>query len=156
MFKKFDALKLPKLNLPAYQFDIKSNEGRLLIYDVFRKKSIILTPEEWVRQNFLQYLTHEYHYPKSLIKIESGLKFNNRLKRSDIMVYDRDGLPFLLVECKSYTTKISQSIFDQVATYNQTLKAKNIVVTNGMEHFCCEIDFDSNKYKFVEEIPKFV
>lgn len=149
-------MKLPKLNLPVYKFDIKNNEGRLLIYDVIRKKSIVLTPEEWVRQNFMQYLIHEYHYPKALMKIESGLKYNNRLKRSDIMVYDRSGLPFLLVECKSYTTKISQSIFDQVAVYNQTLKAKNIVVTNGMEHFCCEMEFDTNTYRFIEEIPKFI
>jgi len=149
-------LTFPKLNLPSYTFDISNKEDRLLIYDVFRKKQVVLTPEEWVRQNFLQFLIQEHQYPKSLIKVEGGLRYNSKQKRSDILVYTRNGTPFLLVECKSNTIKIGQQTFDQAAVYNQTIKAKYIVITNGLEHYCCQMDFDKNTYSFVEEVPKFI
>ncbi|MDH5474675.1 MAG: type I restriction enzyme HsdR N-terminal domain-containing protein [Cyclobacteriaceae bacterium] len=149
-------MTFPKLNLPSYTFDISNKEDRLLIYDVFRKKQVVLTPEEWVRQNFLQFLIQEHQYPKSLIKVEGGLRYNSKQKRSDILVYTRNGTPFLLVECKSNTIKIGQQTFDQAAVYNQTIKAKYIVITNGLEHYCCQMDFDKNTYSFVEEVPKFI
>lgn len=149
-------LILPKLNLPHYEIDIKSSEGKLYVYDIIRKKRVVLTPEEWVRQNFIHHLIKTSGYSKSLIKIESGMKYNQRLKRSDIVVYTRDGNPHLLVECKSFTTKINQSTFDQVAVYNQTIKAKYLMITNGDQHYCCEMDFESNNYKFVDEIPDLV
>jgi len=148
-------LKLPNLNLPNYEFNVKTNKGKLSIYDINRKKFVVLTPEEWVRQNMVQYLIIELRYPASLIKIEGSLRFNNRIKRSDIVVYNRNGNPFLIVECKSYKTKITQLTFDQVAVYNQSIMAEFILVTNGMQHFCCNMDFEKNKIEFVDEIPKF-
>ena len=148
-------MKLPNLNLPNYEFNVKTNKGKLSIYDINRKKFVVLTPEEWVRQNMVQYLIIELRYPASLIKIEGSLRFNNRIKRSDIVVYNRNGNPFLIVECKSYKTKITQLTFDQVAVYNQSIMAEFILVTNGMQHFCCHMDFEKNKIEFVDEIPKF-
>lgn len=148
-------MKLPNLNLPNYEFDVKTNKGKLSIYDINRKKFVVLTPEEWVRQNMVQYLINELQYPASLIKIEGSLEYNNRKKRSDILVYNRNGDPFLIVECKSYKTKITQLTFDQVGVYNQSMKAEFILVTNGMEHFCCQMDFEKNNIEFIQEIPKF-
>ena len=145
-------MKLPSLNLPTYQFDIKSNEGQLFIYDVIRKKSIQLTPEEWVRQNFVQFLIDK-GYSKALMKIEGGLKYNTRLKRSDIVIYNNEGKPQLLVECKSDKVKLQQSHFDQAAVYNQTLKARYLVITNGLQHYCAEMDFKKGNYTFLEDIP---
>lgn len=147
-------LKLPKLNLPYYELDIKSSEGKLYVYDIIRKKRIVLTPEEWVRQNLIHHLIKVNGFSKSLIKIESGLKYNQRLKRSDILIYSNDGMPYLLVECKSINTKIHQSTFDQVALYNQTIRAQFVMISNGQEHYCCEMDFENNSFKFIEEIPK--
>src|SRR5437868_14722578 len=111
------------LNLPPCEFNLKEIDGKLSIYDSLRKKYLVLTPEEWVRQHFIHFLINQYHYPKSLIKIESGHTYNQLSKRSDIIIYDRYGKVFLLVECKSAKSKISQKTFDQVATYNLTLKA---------------------------------
>ncbi|MDN5202913.1 type I restriction enzyme HsdR N-terminal domain-containing protein [Fulvivirgaceae bacterium BMA10] len=142
-----------KLNLPEYDFRITKSGGKLFIFDPLRKKNIVLTPEEWVRQHFIQYLINDLHYAKPLIKIESGLRYNNLPRRSDILVYDRKGQPFLIVECKSFEFKIDQKAFDQISRYNQTLKAPYIVVTNGMQHFCCQISHKDQSFEFLDNIP---
>jgi hypothetical protein len=144
-----------KLNLPSYHINIKSEEGKNFVFDVLRKKFVLLTPEEWVRQHFVHLLIQHYQYPKSLIKLESGLKYNKLKKRSDIIVYDREGKIFLIVECKSADVSISQKVFEQVTMYNDTLKAKYIVVTNGLKHFCCSIDHQEKKFKFMDDLPAF-
>lgn len=143
------------LNLPQYQFKLKEVSGKIQIFDAFRKKYVVLTPEEWVRQNFLQYLVTEKKYAASLIAVEAGLKYNELQKRADILVYDKQGSPFLLVECKAPEVKISQDVFDQVARYNMSFKVVYLVVTNGMDHFCCKMDYEKNNYQFLEEIPVF-
>lgn len=147
--------QLVKLNLPEYQFKIKSDDKKTQIFDAVRKKYVALTPEEWVRQNFVQYLIRNRNFPASLIAIEMGLKYNKLGKRGDVVVYDREGKPYLIVECKAPGVKISQSTFDQAARYNMTLKVKYLVVTNGLSHFCCVIDHKERKYNFIEEIPAF-
>ncbi|CAN5325299.1 type I restriction enzyme HsdR N-terminal domain-containing protein [soil metagenome] len=144
------------LNLPAYDFKVKKSEGKVWIFDIMRKKFVVLTPEEWVRQHFVSFLIQEHHYPKALFKIEGGLTYNKLQKRSDILIYNREGKAWMLVECKSPTIKLSQRAFNQVAIYNMTIGAKYLAVTNGMVHFCCEAPMPGQAGKFLEEFPEFV
>src|SRR5688500_89897 len=146
---------MQKLNLPSFEYNIREINGKAAIFDVLRKKFVVLTPEEWVRQHFVNFLINHYSYPKSLIRLESGLKYKQLQKRSDIQVFDREGNIFLIVECKSADVKISQNTFEQVARYNFTLKAKFVAITNGMKHFCCSIDHEKQKYEFVKDLPEF-
>jgi hypothetical protein len=150
-----DIILMQALNLPAYPFKIKENGNRLQIFDSFRKKYLVLTPEEWVRQHFLQFLVQDKKYPVSLIGVETGLVYNELNKRADILVHNRLGKPHLLVECKAPAVKITQDTFDQVARYNMVFKVKYLVVTNGMNHFCCEMDYPNNTYIYLKEIPFF-
>lgn len=143
------------LNLPVYQFKTKQEGERTYIFDTIRKKYIVLTPEEWVRQNFLQYLINDRQFPASLIAIEAGLKYNQLKKRLDVLVYDTKGEPHLIVECKAPEVKITQDVFDQVARYNFVFKAKYLVVTNGLQHFCCEMNYSDNSFRYIEQIPVF-
>ncbi|HRW62678.1 MAG TPA: type I restriction enzyme HsdR N-terminal domain-containing protein, partial [Bacteroidales bacterium] len=131
---------MEKLNLPTYSFNIKFIEQRKYIFDFIRKKYVILTPEEWVRQNFLKYLVEEKKYPASLIAVEKEFKLNNLSKRSDAVIYNKQGTPILIVECKAPEVKIGQNVFDQIARYNMVLNVKLLVVTNGLQHFCCKLD----------------
>lgn len=146
-----------RLNLPEYSFRFQKSEKGIQIFDSLRKKFVALTPEEWVRQNFIQYILHEKKYPASLISVETGLKYNRLKKRTDIIVHDRTGKPWMLIECKSPEVKISQDVFDQVATYNigKGQKAKYLCITNGIKHFCCEMNYEKNNYDFVKELPIF-
>lgn len=144
-----------KLNLPTYSFKFKNKENKLYIFDNFRKKYVILTPEEWVRQNFILYLIEERKYPKSLIGIEKEFKINNLSKRFDILIFDKMGLPYIIIECKAPQIKITQDTFDQIARYNLRLKAKYLIVTNGLEHFFCSLDHENMKYDFLKEIPSY-
>jgi len=146
-------VELPVLNLPRYEHQIKNKEGKSFIYDFSRKKMVVLTPEEWVRQHFVHFMINVLSYPKSLIKLESGIGYNQLQKRSDIKVYNRDGEPFAIVECKAASISIGKETFDQVAVYNKTFRAPFIIVTNGMEHFSCEIDLQSGTTKFMEGFP---
>src|SRR5277367_761996 len=123
------------LNLPSIDSNIRKEEGKVWIFDIIRKKYIVLTPEEWVRQHFIHYLIHDLKYPRSLFKVESGLSFNKLQKRSDILIHDRTGKPWMLVECKSPVIKLSQNAFNQIAVYNMTIDAKYLAVTNGRVHY---------------------
>ena len=143
------------LNLPPYQFKLKKADDRVQIFDAIRKKYVVLTPEEWVRQNFLQYLIQEKNYPSSLIVLEASLKYNQLQKRADVLVYDKSGIPLLMVECKAPSVKITQDTFDQVARYNMIFKVKYLIVTNGLNHFCCLMDYSDNSYRYLEMIPAF-
>ena len=141
------------LNLPSYPFKIKQEEGSIFIFDEIRKKFLVLTPEEWVRQHFVQYLIQEKNYPKICIRLEGGLKLNSLQKRSDIVVFNHVGEKILLVECKAPSVKISQNTFDQVARYNIIHKVPLLAVSNGLQHYYCEIDFVKRDYRFIEELP---
>ncbi len=144
-----------KLNLPMYAYKIKNRENKLYIFDIVRKKYVVLTPEEWVRQNFMNYLIINKNYPKSIIAIEKQLNFNGLIKRTDILVFDKMGLPDIIVECKAPSIKISQETFDQIARYNLKLDANYLIVTNGLEHFYCKLDHRNKRYIFLKEIPEY-
>ncbi len=146
---------MDKLNLPRFDAKIKKEEGKPWIFDIIRKKYIVLTPEEWVRQHFIHHLIADFQYPRSLFKIESGLTFNTLQKRSDIVVCDRAAKPWMLVECKSPAIKLSQKAFNQIAVYNMSVGAKYLAVTNGMVHFCCEAPKMGEAAKFLNAFPMF-
>jgi hypothetical protein len=146
---------MQKLNFPTFTFRFKNSENKVAIFDEIRKKFIILTPEEWVRQHVTQYLLQEKKYPKSYINVEKLIKINDLTKRYDLVVFQPNGELFLLVECKAPEVKISQQTFDQIARYNLTLKAKYLMVTNGLNHYFCQMDFEEEKYIFLKELPDF-
>ncbi len=146
---------MQKLNLPEIDAKLKKEEGNVWIFDIIRKKYVVLTPEEWVRQHFIHFLIHELKYPKSLFRIESSLTYNKLHKRSDILIFDRDGKPWMLVECKSADIRLSQNAFNQVAVYNMTVNAKYIAVSNGRIHFCCEAAKHGEASIFLNSFPQF-
>jgi hypothetical protein len=146
---------MQQLNFSSYSFRFKNSENKVSIFDDIRKKFIILTPEEWVRQNVLQFLMIDKKYPKSLINVEKVLKVNGLVKRYDIVVYNSDGSIFILIECKSPEVEISQSTFDQIARYNMTMKSNYLMLTNGLNHYFCQMDFDKEKYYFLQELPNY-
>lgn len=147
-------MDLVPLNLPSYPFQIIEKEGKYFIFDLIRKKELMLTPEEWVRQHFIQYLITEIGVSKNRISLEKGLKLNDLQKRTDAIIYDENGFPFLLIECKAPNVKITQEVFDQIARYNMYYKLKYLAVTNGLEHYYCEIDYECETYKFIESLTE--
>lgn len=146
---------MQKLNLPTAHLTLSQVDGKDYVFDFIRKKNILLTPEEWVRQHFLHFLIHTLQYPKTLCSIERGLRYNKLMKRTDITVYNRAGKIFLVVECKAAHINLSQKTFEQVATYSYSLQAQYLVVTNGLQHFCCKLDYEQKKYSFLEHLPAF-
>lgn len=142
------------LNLPSYDYKTKEIEGKNYIFDPIRKKYLLLTPEEWVRQHFIHLLIKHYGYSKSLIRLEGGLSYNRLQKRSDIVVFDQEGKPFLLVECKAPEVKINQSVIEQASRYNLTLRCPFVVITNGLSTFCFEIDFENGTFLQMKDLPK--
>lgn len=146
---------MQKLNFPSYNFRLKNNENKVSIFDAIRKKFIILTPEEWVRQNVVQFLMVEKKYPKSLINVEKILKINGLSKRYDVVVFNSDGSILILIECKAPLITITQNTFDQIARYNLTLKASYLMVTNGLKHYFCQMDFENEKYQFLQDLPDY-
>jgi hypothetical protein len=147
---------MQKLNLPSYSFKLKSKENKTLIFDKFRKKYVVLTPEEWVRQHVASFLLEEKKYPISLISIEKQFLVNNLKKRTDIIIFNASGNPEIMVECKAPTVKITQETFDQIARYNLKMKANYLFVTNGLDHFYCQMDFENETYIFLQELPDFI
>lgn len=143
------------LNLPAYEFRIDEREGKRVVYDPIRQTYVRLTPEEWVRQHFVQYLIQEQGVPAGLVGIESSFRYQSQPRRADIIAHDHQGSPLLLVECKAPRVSIGQDTFDQGAGYNLVLGAPFLVVTNGQEHYACRIDFDARSYTFLNDLPRY-
>jgi predicted type IV restriction endonuclease len=152
----FQTEKMHTLNLPAYSFRIREAAGKHEIFDNNRKKFVSLTPEEWVRQHFVQYLVQEKGVPESLITIEKKLVYNTMTKRADILVYSGKGKPLLMVECKAASIELSQKVLDQIARYNIVLRVPFLIITNGLRHLCCLINFEEGSYHFLEHIPNYV
>ncbi len=146
---------MKQLQFPTYSFRFKNSENKVAIFDEIRKKFIIITPEEWVRQHVVQFLLQDKKYPKSHINVEKLLKINNLTKRYDVVVYKSDGNINVLVECKAPEVKITQSTFDQIARYNMTLNADYLMVTNGLNHYFCKMDYENEKYHFLTELPEY-
>lgn len=144
------------LEFPAYDFRLKNSENKPYIFDPVRKKFVHLTPEEWVRQHVLQFLIQTKGYPKSLINVEKEIAIYDTKKRYDIVVFNSDGSIFLVVECKRPNVKITQSTFDQIARYNLQLKGELLMVTNGLNHYYCMMNFDEEKYQFLRELPNYI
>ena len=144
---------MESLNLPTYSFSVKSKEGRSWIFDPVRKKYVLLTREEWVRQNFLQYLVHEKDFPASLMAVEKEFNFNRMKKRTDILVHNRQGEPVLLIECKAPAVPVTREVFDQIGLYNLNYNVPWLVVTNGIKHYCCRFEKEEGKYRFKDSIP---
>jgi hypothetical protein len=146
---------MKQLQFPTYSFRFKNSENKVAIFDEIRKKFIIVTPEEWVRQHVVQFLLQDKKYPKSHINVEKLLKINNLNKRYDVVVYKPDGNITILIECKAPGVKISQSTFDQIARYNMTLNADYLMVTNGLNHYFCKMDYQNEKYDFLTDLPEY-
>lgn len=144
------------LNLPQYSFRIREKLGKKLIFDGFRRRWVALTPEEWVRQNFVRYLIEEKHFPASLVAVERSLRMNQRDFRTDVVVFSKSGNPLVVVECKAPEVKISQLVFDQIARYNLDLRVSYLIVTNGLTHYCCKFDQQQLSYTFLPEIPDYL
>ena len=143
------------LNIPEQNIEIKSINSKNYIFDLLRKKHLLLTPEEWVRQNLVSYFINDLNYPKGLIKTESSLKYNNLKKRSDILIYNNDMTHYMIVECKSYKMKLNKFHLNQSAIYNKIYRSRYLMVSNGMEHIVCEYDWENETFKFRNSIPKF-
>ncbi|MFD1161901.1 MULTISPECIES: type I restriction enzyme HsdR N-terminal domain-containing protein [Hwangdonia] len=146
---------MQELNFPKFSFRFKSSENKISIFDSIRKKFVVLQPEEWVRQHCVQYLIEEKGYPISLINVEKELIVNTLKKRYDIVVFNPDGSIHLIVECKAPNIAINQNTFDQIAQYNLVLNASYLMVTNGLNHYYCQMDFEKERYNFLKEIPKY-
>ena len=146
---------MQELNFPKFEYRFKSTENKVSIFDVIRKKFIILQPEEWVRQHCIHYLMNVKKFPLSLINVEKELIINGLKKRYDIVVYNSDGSIHLIVECKSYKIEINQNTFDQIARYNLTLDANYLMVTNGINHYYCQMNMEEERYAFLRDIPEY-
>jgi len=144
-----------ELNFPKFEYRFKSTENKVSIFDVIRKKFIILQPEEWVRQHCIHYIINVKKFPLSLINVEKELIINGLKKRYDIVVYNSDGSIHLIVECKSYKVEINQNTFDQIARYNLTLDANYLMVTNGINHYYCQMNMEEKRYAFLRDIPEY-
>ena len=144
---------MQQLNLPEYTFRIKTEDGKTMIFDAIRRKFVALTPEEWVRQNFIEYLKTEKNYPASLMAVEKQIIINQLQRRFDLLVYSRTHQPCLIAEFKAPDVKITQEVFDQVVRYNMALKVAGIIVSNGLQHFACKMDYANNTYSYLREIP---
>jgi len=146
---------MQQLNFPAYDFRFKKDGNTMLVFDIIRKKYVVLTPEEWVRQHVLHYLIDDKNYPQGLIAVEKQLVINQTKRRFDIVVFNREMLPEILVECKAPHISIDQKTFDQANQYNWLLKAPYLFLTNGLKHYLCHINFAENNFCFLDELPEY-
>lgn len=144
-----------QLNLPEYKFKIKKTADKLFILDTLRKKFVKLTPEEWVRQNFIQYLILNKQFPASLIALESQIEVNGMKKRCDAIIYNKSAQPIIIIEFKAPSITINQSTFDQAAVYNSKLHIDYFIISNGIQHFFCQINHEKMNYHFFTDIPDF-
>ena len=141
------------LNLPEYPLKVKKNGSRLSVFDRLRKRYVALTPEEWVRQHFVEFLIEVKQFPAALMANEVSLTQNGIKRRCDTLVADREGKSLVIVEYKAPEIEITQQVFDQIVRYNMVFRARYLMVSNGMAHYCCQIDYENNTYSFLSEIP---
>jgi hypothetical protein len=146
---------MQQLNFPHFEFKLRDVNNRQEIFDPIRRKFVTLTPEEWVRQHLIAYLTLVKGYQASMIGVEKQLLLNKLPKRFDLVVFGRNASPFLLVECKAPGVEITEKTFDQAARYNMLLRAEYFLITNGLEHYTCRIDYERKQYIFIEDVPDF-
>lgn len=155
MTENRDNKSRPALNLPPVNLRLSREDNVLRVYDALRRKFVALTPEEYVRQHFVSWLQTELHFPPSLMANEIGINVNGTHKRCDTVIFGRDGAPLVIVEYKAPDVAITQHVFDQVVRYNMCLHAKYLIVSNGMSHYCCAIDYATDSYHFIPKIPDY-
>lgn len=143
------------LNLPPYNLRLKKESGKVYVFDPLRKKYLVLSPEEWVRQHWIEHLSAAKGYPKALMQCEGGLILNDLRKRSDLVIFNAQGAKVLLAEFKAPNIKITQETFDQISRYNIIHRIPLLLVSNGLNHFYCKIDFDQGSYTFLEDLPAY-
>ncbi len=146
---------MTELNLPAYPFKVIKKGDKPFIFDEFRKNYVALTPEEWVRQHFLKWLTLHLGYPNGLMAVEAPLQYNTLKKRADAVVYSNTGQPLMIIECKAPGVAITQQTFEQAARYNFSFNTRFLAMTNGITHYCCEIDIENGKIRYMENFPSY-
>lgn len=144
-----------ELNLPPFDKKITKKDNKALILDIIRRQYVALTPEEWVRQHFVHFLIKQKDYPQSLMANEVQLKLNGMSRRCDTVVYDRTLRPRVIIEYKAPTVNITQKVFDQICRYNMILQVDYLIVSNGIAHYCCKIDYATRSYSFMKEIPSY-
>ena len=144
-----------QLNLPVFETNIIEKDGKKYIFDILRHKFVKITPEEWVRQHFIHYLIEHKHYPLSLLANEVEIELNKTKKRCDSVLYKRDLSAQMIIEYKAPDINIAQKVFDQIARYNMVLRVEYLIVSNGMKHYCCKIDYENRSYSFLSEIPDY-
>ena len=147
---------MQELNLPPFEHKLTQSGESLLIWDVLRRKHVVLTPEEWVRQHVVHYLVNYRGYPRGLLSVERGHQYNQRQKRTDLWALGPDGRPLLLVECKRPTVSITAATAHQAATYNQTIGAPLLLLTNGLQHFCWRVNFELRTNELLSEVPMYL
>ena len=141
------------LNLPSFEAKVIRKDGRPAIFDFIRRRYVALTPEEWVRQHFVHFLIEHKGYPRALMANEVQLKLNHTQKRCDTVLYRRDLTAQMIVEYKAPDVEITQAVFDQIGRYNLFLHVEYLVVSNGLQHYCCRMDYVQNRYQFLPDIP---
>jgi hypothetical protein len=141
------------INLPSYQIKLGEKDGKRTIFDILRQKYVALTPEEWVRQHFVHYMIMQKGYPKALLANEVELKVGNKRLRCDTLLYTRELRPRMIVEYKAPSVQLQQKTFDQISTYNLLLHVDYLVVSNGVQHYCCKMDYEHQSYTFLQEFP---
>lgn len=144
-----------KLNLPLFDINVKKVNGRALVFDPIRRKFVTLTPEEWVRQHFVNFLLTEKGYPQTLIANEIQINLNGQKKRCDSVIYNRELVPVMIIEYKAPDVNITQTVFDQIVRYNIVLKVKYLIVSNGLNHYCCRMDYQKQTYEYLSDIPSY-
>lgn len=147
--------KMIPLNLPPFEIKLSGTREHPLIFDVLRQKAVALTPEEWVRQHFVHFLIEQRQYPQTLMANEVQLRVGDKQLRADTVVYDRQLQPRMIVEYKAPSISLTQKVFDQISVYNLLLHVDYLVVSNGLQSYCCKMDYEHEKYLFIEEIPKY-
>lgn len=145
-----------RLNLPSFQVKVAGNRDKPIIFDILRRKYVALTPEEWVRQHFVHFLIEKKNYPQPLLANEINLQIGDKKLRADSVLYDRNLNPRMIIEYKAPSIRLTQKVFDQIAAYNLLLKVDYLIVSNGIESYCCKMDYENNRSVFLEDIPDYV
>ncbi len=153
--KLSDVTKMIRLNLPEYDINVTERGGRQQIFDFLRRRFVALTPEEWVRQNFTHFLVEHKGYPKALLANEMQLSIGDKRLRCDTLLYNKEMQPLMIIEYKAPHIQIQQKTFDQIVAYNLLLHADYLVVSNGLQHYCCLMDYEQRSYRFLTEIPDY-
>lgn len=143
------------LNLPAFNIKTDQREGKHVVFDEIRRRYVALTPEEWVRQHFINFLIEYKGYPKSLLANEVQINLNGTKKRCDTVLYRRDFTARMIIEYKAPDVEITQAVFNQITRYNMVLRVDYLIVSNGIHHYCCQMDYNNNNYSFLKDVPEY-